>query len=160
MSNLAPHGETGHARNGFELLVIESNARDAILLAQALEAVGLREHIGIAVDGEDASLYLRRESLYDEAPVPDLIFLVWRGAGHPEAGTLVKIRRAAQLRSIPVIVLLGSDDAASARRACASEASCVMLKPHDLSQFIRHCQHAFTCWIDMDPLEPREAIAS
>lgn len=160
MSSLAPHGETGHARNSFELLVIESNARDAILLAQALEAAGLRDHIGIAVDGEDASLYLRRESLYDEAPVPELIFLVWSGAGHSESGTLLKITRTAPLRNIPVIVLLGSDDAASARRACASGASCVMLKPHDLSQFIRHCQHGFTRWMDMDPLQPQAAIAS
>ena len=84
------------------ILVIEDNPSDVLLLRRALQKQDLRFELIHFLDGGEALAFIRRQGVYHEAIVPDLILVdlnLFRFTGEEISSA---IRKAKHLASIPV----------------------------------------------------------
>ena len=58
-----------------EILLVEDNPADARLTAEALKQSKVVNNLHVAMDGEQAMSFLRREAGHEDAATPDLILL-------------------------------------------------------------------------------------
>jgi CheY-like chemotaxis protein len=91
-----------------QLLLIEDNHGDALLTREAFRAAKIANRLSVARDGEEAMSMLGRQGLHADQPRPDLIMLDLTLPRMDGRAVLEAIKGDAGLRSIPVIMLTGS----------------------------------------------------
>jgi CheY-like chemotaxis protein len=91
-----------------QLLLIEDNHGDALLTREAFRAAKIANQLSVARDGEEAMSMLGRQGLHADQPRPDLIMLDLTLPRMDGRAVLEAIKGDAGLRSIPVIMLTGS----------------------------------------------------
>lgn len=84
------------------ILVIEDNRSDVFLLERALKKQGLRFELIHLLDGGEALAFIRRQGIYHEAAIPDLILLDLNLPKYTGEEISREIRVAKHLAGVPV----------------------------------------------------------
>jgi chemotaxis family two-component system response regulator Rcp1 len=128
--NTSPTGES------VEILLIEDSPGDARLAEEGLSQCKIHHTLRIVDDGVKAMAFLHRVGEYATAPRPDLILLDLNLPRKDGRQVLREIKEDAGLKTIPVVVLTTSRDAADINTTYALHANCYVTKPLDLHQFL------------------------
>jgi chemotaxis family two-component system response regulator Rcp1 len=120
----------------FEILLVEDNPGDVRLTQEAFKEGKLFNNLHVAVDGEQAVSFLRRNGAHREAPRPDLVLLDLNLPKKDGREVLAEMKHDRQLRSIPVVVLTTSKDSQDIKHAYDLNCNCYITKPIDLDRFI------------------------
>ena len=132
-----------------EILLVEDNAGDARLTAEAFKEGRVLNNMTVIRDGAEALVYLRREGKYRDATPPDLILLDLNLPKKDGREVLAEIKADEELKRIPVIVLTTSANPDDVTRAYGSFASCYITKPVNLDQFLRVVQNIESFWLSL-----------
>jgi chemotaxis family two-component system response regulator Rcp1 len=133
-------------RKEIRILLVEDNPGDVRLFQEALKGCTFPYKIRVARDGEDASNILFEKRGEDE-PLPDLIVLdlnLPKVHGHE---ILVQLKSDPELRSIPVVIFSCSDDQADIRQSYEHHASCYLVKPSNLFDYLKLVQACGEFWV-------------
>ena len=91
-----------------EILLIEDNQGDARLTMEALKEGDVKHRLTLALNGEEAMQFLRREKWFARAPHPDLILLDLNLPGKDGREVLREVKEDLDLKNIPVVILTSS----------------------------------------------------
>ncbi len=119
---------------------------DVRLLREALAEAGDWCDLTVATTGAQALDMLFRRGRYNDLDAPDLVLLDIRLPilnGHE---VLSAIKAHAPLNMLPVIILSTSGAEQDVRKAYSLGASCYIVKPRDLEQFIAICKSLYDFW--------------
>ena len=58
-----------------EILLVEDNPADVTLIREGLREAKTKHHLSVAIDGDEAIRFLRREGRFASAPRPHLVLL-------------------------------------------------------------------------------------
>ncbi len=139
-----------------KILLVEDNPGDVRLTMEALKEGKILNEISVVEDGVEAIAYLRRAGKYAQARRPDLILLDLNLPKKDGREVLEEIKRDANLKTIPVVVLTTSAAERDILRAYNLHANCYITKPVDLEQFMRVVQSIEDFWLSIVKL-PQES---
>jgi CheY-like chemotaxis protein len=126
----AENGErSAGAAAPIEVLLVEDSPADVRFFREALHLAGVRHHLSIVTNGEEALAFLRKEVPYRGTPRPEVIVLdlkLPRVSGHAVLGA---IKLDPDLRSIPIVVLTSSHAARDQERSYDLDADHYVTKP-------------------------------
>ena len=143
----APH------RPPIEILLVEDNPGDVDLVVEILKESTTPTHVSVAIDGDEAMSFLRR----DGVPRPDLVLLDLNLPKKDGRTVLSEIKADAQLAHTPVIILSSSNAARDLVQAYQLHASCFVTKAVDLEEFFAVLRAVTSFWLDTVILPPRLA---
>lgn len=92
-----------------QVLFVEDSAAEIRLVTELLNRARVQFDGHWVNCGEDALRFLMRERGFEAAPRPDIIFLDLNLPKLDGDGTLSRIRAEDELKTIPVVILSGSD---------------------------------------------------
>jgi len=138
-----------------EIMLVEDNPADARLTQEALRETKVVNEVTVCVTAEDALAYLRTAGV----KIPDLILLDLNLPGMDGREFLEEVKKDRDLCRIPVCVLTTSKSEEDILRAYELQASCYVVKPVDLSQFITVVQHIENFWFSVVKLPPKDESA-
>jgi two-component system, chemotaxis family, response regulator Rcp1 len=144
-NNLAP----------IEVLLVEDSVGDVRLTREAFKDARVHINLHVAVDGDDAMSFLKRERQYADAARPDLILLDLNLPKKDGREVLKEIKESPTLAIIPVVILTTSASEADILRTYQLHANCYITKPVDLEGFLRVVKSIDTFWLSVVKL-PRE----
>jgi chemotaxis family two-component system response regulator Rcp1 len=136
-----------------EILLVEDNPGDVDLVLEVLKESATPNRVSVAVDGEEAMTFLRREG----APRPDMVVLDLNLPKKDGREVLSEIKADPVLRHIPVIILSSSDAERDVANAYALHANCFVTKAVDLEEFFTVIRAISNFWIDAVKLPPHAA---
>lgn len=131
-----------------EILLVEDNPGDARLTLEAFKEGKVLNNLTVMKDGIEALAFLRRQSPYENAKMPDLILLDLNLPKKNGREVLAEIKVDDRLRSIPVVVLTSSAAEEDIARAYDHHANCYITKPVDLDQFLRAIHSLEHFWLN------------
>ena len=120
------------------VLLVDDSPADRALTRRSLEDSGIPVELRTVEDGEEALDYLRREGRYADpklSPAPIAVLLDLNMPGMNGAELLGHIRADRGIRSLPVVVLTGSDLERDIQRSYDSGANAYMVKPLSADAF-------------------------
>ena len=129
------------------ILIVEDNPGDVRLAEEILKEGSYPFCLHACEDGVDALAYLRREEPYAAAAIPDLIFLDLNLPKIDGKEFLAIIKNDPSLKRIPVIVLTTSEIEQDVADAYDLHASCYIVKPLGLEQFIEVIRSIENFWL-------------
>ena len=132
-----------------EILLVEDNAGDARLTREAFKDCKLLNALHHVQDGVEAMAFLRREGPYENAPRPDLILLDLNLPRMDGREVLEAVKRDADLKRIPVLVLTTSNDEQDVLKAYHLHANCFITKPVRLEDFLKVVQSIEGFWLSV-----------
>ncbi|MFA5891757.1 MAG: response regulator [Actinomycetota bacterium] len=137
------------ARSGepVEILLVDDHPGDVRLTEEAFAECRVRTNLSVAVDGEEAMAFLRREGEFAEAPRPALIILDLNLPKKNGMRVLTEIRADPTLSEIPVIVLTTSTSEKDIAEAYQRHANCYITKPVDLDKFFEVVRLIESFWL-------------
>lgn len=115
------------------LLVVEDNISDVLMLEESLRTSQVAYRLEHASNGTEALSYLRGNR-QDSCP-PDVILMDVNMPGMNGHETLQEIREDVLLRSIPVVMLSGSQSRDDIRGSYRLQANAYISKPMSLSGY-------------------------
>lgn len=118
------------------VLLVEDNASDIYLIAEALRAENLDFDLEIAQDGEQAATLLRRFETASK-PWPHVVLLDLNMPRCEGREVLQKIKRAPGGHAVPVIIITSSNSPMDREDAFKFGASSFFRKPSDLDEFMK-----------------------
>ena len=138
---------TGHV-NGrpAEILLVEDNPGDVRLTVEALREGKICNNLHVAQDGVEALAFLLREGRYAKAPHPDLILLDLNLPRKDGRELLAEVKRDANLRRIPVVILTTSKDERDKIESFNLGVAGYMVKPVDYHHFVEVIQTIDRYW--------------
>lgn len=128
------------------ILLVEDNPGDVLLAVEALQDAQVRAEIRVASDGASALAMLR--ALPGATPLerPDLILLDLNMPRKSGFEVLEELKRDADLRQIPVIVLSSSKAARDVWKSYDLHANCYLAKPISHEQYVRLVRFVSEFW--------------
>ncbi len=138
-----------------EILLVEDNPGDVRLTQEALKEGKVTNNLHVAMDGEQALQFLRREGQYADAPRPDMILLDLNLPKKDGREVLQEIKEDPNLHKIPVVVLTTSKAEEDICRSYALNCNCYIQKPVDLDQFLDAVKSLQEFWMTVVTLPPR-----
>lgn len=138
-----------------EILLVEDNPGDVDLTLEALDEAKIRNEVHVAEDGVEAMAFLRREGSYADAPRPDLVLLDLNMPRMDGRQVLEEVKKDADLRRIPIVVLTTSEDEQDVLDAYEHSANAYIVKPVDFQQFFGTIRALEDFWLTVVRL-PRE----
>lgn len=136
------------------VLMADDSADQADLAREAFVQCNARVDLHHVDSGEQCLAFLRREAPYGKAPRPDLLLLDIHMPRMDGYEVVERIRADPALRSLPVVVLSTSSDAADVRRMYALGCSSYMTKPVRFERFIEAMQQIEAYWFKLVLLPP------
>ena len=123
------------AKPRINILLVEDSANDATLFKRAVRRIASDAVVSHVVDATAASVYLKQDGMYPDAPRPDII--VCDSILHSESGLdlLRWIRRHPRFRDLPFVVLSGGTTPELQSKLTELEASAFFQKPADTASF-------------------------
>ncbi len=118
------------------ILVIEDNRSDVFLLDRALKQQDLRFELIHLMDGGEAVAFIRRQGVYAEAAVPNLILMDLHLAKYTGEDILREIRAAKHLAGVPVCAWSSSQSRRDEALLLGLGVSRFITKPSGLDQFM------------------------
>jgi chemotaxis family two-component system response regulator Rcp1 len=132
-----------------EILLVEDNAGDVDLMMMALRDVKAKNNISVAVDGQEAMAFLRREGIHANAPRPDLVLLDLNLPKMDGREVLAAIKADPLLREIPVVVLTSSSAQRDIVESYKLQANSYVTKPGDLEPFLSVVKAIEQFWLEV-----------
>lgn len=129
-----------------EILFVEDSLTQGTLTLGALKKVPFQYRCTWLSDGEQARQFLSRGGPYGHAPKPDLVLL---DLGLPKVDGLTVLRELKSrpgMSEIPVVIMTASMDPAERQQAEDLAVVGYLLKPLDLSAFLRLIQDLKDFW--------------
>jgi two-component system, chemotaxis family, response regulator Rcp1 len=145
------------SRNGLapiEVLLVEDSVGDVRLTREAFKDARVHINLHVAVDGDDAMAFLKRERQYANAPRPDLILLDLNLPKKDGREVLKEIKENPTLAIIPVVILTTSASEEDILRTYQLHANCYISKPVDLEGFLKVVKSIDTFWLSVVKLPP------
>lgn len=130
-----------------EVLLVEDNPGDVILVKEMLKRSRFPVSVGVARNGEEALIYLRRKEPFSSAKNPDLILLDLNLPRVDGQEVLAEIRKDPAFRQIPVLILTSSRNDLDIQKAYQSQANFYLVKPMDLSEFPALMEYLENFWL-------------
>ena len=118
------------------ILVIEDNRSDVFLLNLALQKQDLRFELVHLATGGQALAFIRRQGVYADTAVPDLILLDLHLSRYTGEDILCEIRSADYLAGVPVCVWSSSQSRRDEALLKDSGVSQFITKPSGLDRFM------------------------
>lgn len=138
-----------------EILMVEDNPADVRLTREAFKDAKMLNNMHVAVDGEEAMAFLKREGKFKDAPRPDLILLDLNLPKKDGREVLAEIKADNELKRIPVVVLTTSEDERDIFRAYDMHVNAYITKPVDLDQFMKIVEAVEDFWLSVVKLPSR-----
>lgn len=132
-----------------EILLVEDNEGDVGLVEEVFEEAKIRNVIHVAEDGEEAMLFLNKETPYVDAPTPDIILLDLNLPQKDGREVLEEIKTDENLKRIPVVVLTTSKAEEDIIKSYDLHANSYITKPVDFDQFIRVVRSIEDFWLEV-----------
>ena len=133
-------------RGQIELLVVQSNPADTLLTVEAFKSAGVSGGLRCVNEGEDALSYVHRKGKYNNAQIPDLVFLDLSQPGISALEVLKVIKSTPELMHIPIVVAAGSDEPKFVRTVYELNGNCFIKKPDRMSEFLRCIDTCYQFW--------------
>jgi two-component system, chemotaxis family, response regulator Rcp1 len=130
-----------------EILLVEDSPGDVRLTQEALRDAKVQNHLHVASDGIEATLFLSRQGKHANAPRPDLILLDLNLPKKSGRDVLEEIKMDPVLQSIPVVILTTSAAEEDILRSYQLHANCYITKPVDLHQFLKVVKTIDNFWL-------------
>jgi two-component system, chemotaxis family, response regulator Rcp1 len=118
------------------VLVIEDNCSDVFLLDRALKTQDLRYELVHLRNGDEGLGYIRRQGIYADAPVPNLILVDLNLSKYTGQDIVREIRSAGHLGGVPVCVWSSSRSRRDAAMLKDLGVAQFIAKPSGLDQFM------------------------
>lgn len=118
------------------ILIIENDPVDVELAQEFFKDLQAPIEVYAVDNGEEGVKYLKKQGEYQDALTPDVVLLDLHMPVKDGYETLEEIRDDVSLSSVPVVVLTGSEDDASAQRLYDLGASCFITKPIAYDQWM------------------------
>jgi two-component system response regulator len=132
-------------RESQPILIVEDSADDFEATKRAFAKANLRNEIVHAVSGEEAIAYLALETSIK----PGLILLDLNMPGQDGRKTLEIIKRAPNLKTIPVIILTTSNDERDVKACYELGANTYIQKPVDFDGLISAIRQLKEYWFEI-----------
>ncbi len=139
-----------------EILLVDDDPGDVRLTVEALKQTKMLTNLSFARDGIEALAFLRRQGKQADAPRPDIIFLDLNMPRMDGREALAEMKKDADLKHIPVVVLTTSSDEEDILRSYNLHANCYVTKPVDLQQFMKVVRSIEDFWFTVVKLPVRE----
>ena len=139
-----------------EILLVEDNPGDVLLTREAFEVGKVRNNLHVAVDGEAALAFVRRQGEYASVPRPDMILLDLNLPKKDGREVLSEIKADPDLRRIPVVVLTSSEAEADILRSYELHANCYLTKPVDVEHFFAVIKSIEGFWLTVVSLPDQD----
>lgn len=140
--------------NPNDILLVDDDPGDVLLTKRALYNGHVCNAVHVARDGVEAMEFLHQRGSFAGAPRPDLILLDLNMPRMDGREVLLEIKRDANLRTIPVIVLTTSDAEQDILRSYDLHANCYVTKPAELEHFTRVVKEIRGYWFSIVKLPP------
>ncbi len=144
--------------NPVDILLVEDNHADIRLTQEVFKDGKLYKNLNVAMDGEEAMNYLRKKGAFSQAKTPDLILLDLNLPKKDGRTVLAEIKSDSTLKSIPVIIFTTSADKEDILNTYSHHANCYILKPIDLSQFVKVMRSIEEFWLSIVKLPRIEVV--
>jgi two-component system, chemotaxis family, response regulator Rcp1 len=131
------------------ILLVEDNPGDVRLTREALKEAKFRNKVEVVGDGVEALAYLRQEGQYSGAMRPHLIMLDLNLPRMDGREVLAAIKKDADLRRIPVVVLSSSEAETDIARAYELHANAYVTKPVDIDHFLQVVKAIEEFWVEI-----------
>ena len=138
-----------------EILVADDNPGDVMLTKDALRDARILNQVHVASDGAEALAFLKREGVYRDAPIPDLVFLDLKMPKVDGFQVLAQMKADPELRRIPVIVMSSSDAESDLARAYDAQIAAYLVKPADLDAYFAAIRAIKELWFNVVTLAPK-----
>jgi CheY-like chemotaxis protein len=120
-----------------ELLLVEDNDGDVLLTRETLRGARITNTLSVAADGEEALSRLKGWAPFEGHARPDVVLLDLNLPRMDGRELLKTLRADPELRSIPVIVLTGSDSDVEMLAVRRLSADGYIVKPIDFERLTR-----------------------
>src|SRR5438093_189499 len=120
-----------------DILLVEDNAADARLAAEALKESGFSNRLHWVADGVQAMEFLRREGRRSDVTRPGLILLDLNLPKKDGREVLAELKRDPSLKRIPVVVLTTSRAREDRDRSYDLNANCFITKPGEWNEYVK-----------------------
>lgn len=130
-----------------DILLIEDNEADIRSVQEALKERKVFNKVHVARDGDEATLFLKREGQYSDVPRPGLILLDLNLPRKNGMEVLKEIKEDQNLRRILVIVLTTSHAQEDVLKAYDLHVNCFISKPIDFNEFLRIVKQIEDFWL-------------
>jgi len=132
-----------------QILLVEDNPGDVRLTREALKEAKFRNKVEVVGDGVEALAYLRQQGQYTSAMRPHLIMLDLNLPRMDGREVLAAIKKDADLRRIPVVVLSSSEAESDIARAYELHANAYVTKPVDIDHFLQVVKAIEEFWVEI-----------
>ena len=132
----------------------EDSPSDAELARQAFKNGKLLNELIIVKDGVEAMDYLNKKGKFADAIRPDVVLLDLNMPRKDGREVLAEIKKDADLKTIPVVILTTSADEQDILRSYELQASCYITKPVEFEKFIevaRSIKHFYFNIVTLPP---------
>ena len=119
-----------------DILLVEDNPGDVRLTQEAFREARTPIKINVAMDGEEAIAYLRRQPPFQNATRPDLILLDLNIPKKDGREVLAEIKADPLLHDIPVVVLTTSNAEQDIQKTYNLQVNAYINKPVDFDRFL------------------------
>jgi chemotaxis family two-component system response regulator Rcp1 len=117
------------------VLLVEDSPGDVRLTQEAFRDADPSIDLRIAVDGVEAMMFLKRQSVHADAPRPDFILLDLNLPKMDGREVLAHIKEDDNLKTIPTVILTTSEAEADILTSYKLQANCYLSKPVQLEEF-------------------------
>ncbi len=135
------------------ILLAEDDANDVLLIQRAFQKAGLREHLKVVRDGQEAIEYLNGESAYgnrEKYPLPFLLLLDLKMPGTDGFEVLRWVRSEPDMKRLLVVVLTSSNLQADVDRAYELGANSYLVKPVEFDEMVNMIQRFDAYWSEIN----------
>lgn len=128
-----------------EILLLEQNAEDAALIAEAVE----NNRVTVLDECIDILAFLRREAKYAGAPRPDLVLLDLDLSRIDDSEMLSALKKEPQFKRIPVVVMASSMSHEDIFQAYDLHANAYICKPPLREDFLFVLRATLHFWLNL-----------
>jgi two-component system, chemotaxis family, response regulator Rcp1 len=132
-----------------EILLVEDSPGDVRLTQEAFKDARVLVNLQVAVDGEEAMAFLKREGKYSSKPRPDIILLDLNLPKKDGRAVLAEIKEDPNLQTIPVVILTMSASEGDVLKSYSLHANCYITKPVDLDGFLKVVKSIDGFWLSV-----------
>ncbi|NTU74933.1 MAG: response regulator [Anaerolineaceae bacterium] len=131
------------------ILLVEDNPGDIRLTREAIHEGNIVCDLHVAVDGEEALAFLRKEAKFANVPTPDLVLLDLNLPKINGWEVLSEMKTDQNIKKIPVVVLTTSKAEEDILAMYSLHANCFITKPVDFDQFFTIVQSIKDFWFNI-----------
>ncbi len=141
-----------------EILLVEDDAADAELTAEALKNGKILNTVHHVTDGVEALAYLHRSGRYSGATRPDVVLLDLNMPRKDGREVLAEMKADPALKEIPVVILTTSDSDEDVAQSYALQANCFVTKPVGMIEFNKVVNSVGDFWFAVVKLPPNKSM--